>query len=207
MLPEIDPVPWQEACWVAFAKTRSPEHHPPLYWLGRALDELGRGAGGGIEGLAARLIALHGPTACEGWSEADQRVQDALTTACAEAWATEHLGPVALVGEDVEPILYVASLDAHVAARRLWPVRTMEQLLGQAAGAVEAAARSLPASKGRIVYVDVPLNMFGWSQDVGYAAPSTEPLRAVLKHVAAEHHVGYVLTRPFQWKWPLESWY
>ncbi len=212
MLPDIAPEPHPEACWVAFAKTRSPEHHPPVYWLGRALEEVARA--GLAEAVGARVQAAHGPAACEGWSEADQRLQDAFTEVCATAWTQEHLGTaersaVAIdqPGDEV-PLLHVPHLDAWVAPRRIWPVRTMEQLLKQAGARFEEAAASMPRqARSRTVYLDIPLNMFGWAQDVGYAGPTTDPLRAAVKHFAGEHHVGYVLTRPFQWGVPLEVWY
>jgi hypothetical protein len=212
MLPEVAPEPHPDACWVAFAKTRSPEHHPPLYWLGRALDEAARG--GRAEAVAALVRGAHPARACGGWSEEDQRLQDVFTEVCATAWTFEHLGPaerstVALDRPgDEQPLLHVPRLDAWVAPRRLWPVRTMEQLLRQAGARFEEAAAAMPrTARSRTVYLDVPLNMFGWAQDVGYAAPTTDPLRAAVKHFAGEYHAGYVLTRPFQWGVPLETWY
>ncbi|MSP21535.1 MAG: hypothetical protein EXR66_00670 [Dehalococcoidia bacterium] len=220
ILPKIAPVRDPDACWVAGVKTRSPEHHPPLYWLGRALDETARV--GLAEAVAALVLHAHGPRACGGWSEDDQRLQDVLSEVCATAWTFEHLGPavrstVALdrpgdeqpLGEAGErPLLYVSNLDAWVAPRRMWPVRTMEQLLRQAGARMEEAAAAMPrTARSRTVYLDIPLNMFGWAQDVGYAGPTTDPLRAAVKHFAGEYHVGYVLTRPFQWGVPLETWY
>lgn len=238
IFPEISAEMDRDACWVAFAKTRAPEHHPPIYWLGRALDEVARA--GLAEAVGARIRDAHGPRACAGWSEADQRLQDALTEACATAWVREHLGvpegvgvperlgvpegagipegmPAGAAGQspagtvesasDVR-LLHVRHLDAWVAPRRLWPVRTMEQLLRQTGARFEEAAAALPrTARSRTVYLDIPLNMFGWAQDVGYAMPTTDPLRAAVKHFAGEFHVGYVLTRPFQWGVPLESWY
>lgn len=212
MLPEIAPEPTPEACWVAFAKTRSPEHHPPMYWLGRALDEVART--GLAEAVAARVRSAHGARACAGWSEADQALQDVLSEVCATAWTQEHLGPVERVEVSVErpgevaTLLHIPGLDAWVAPRRMWPVRTIDQLLKQAAARFQEAASAMPrGARSRTVYLDIPLNMFGWAQDVGYAGPTTEPLRAAVKHFAGEHHVGYVLTRPFQWGVPLETWY
>ena len=130
------------------------------------------------------------------------------------AWTVEHLGPaersaVALERPDETlPLLYVSYLEAWVAPRRLWPVGTMQELLRQVGARMEEASAAMPrASRSRIVYLDVPLNMFGWAQDVGYAGPTTDPLRAAVKHFAGEYHLGYVLTRPFQWGVPLETWY
>ncbi len=216
IFPEIPAEMDRDACWVAFAKTRAPEHHPPIYWLGRALDEVARA--GLAEAVAARIRAAHGPRACAGWSEADQLLQDALTEACATAWVREHLGLPEGVSGRLEPegesagaavpLLHVPHLDAWVVPRRLRAVRTMEQLLRQTGARFEEAAAALPrTARSRTVYLDIPLNMFGWAQDVGYAMPTTDPLRAAVKHFAGEFHVGYVLTRPFQWGVPLESWY
>ncbi|MFN8638301.1 MAG: hypothetical protein U0360_02320 [Dehalococcoidia bacterium] len=212
IFPEIPAEMDRDACWIAFAKTRTPEHHPPIYWLGRALDELARA--GLAEAVGARIREAHGPRACAGWSEADQLLQDALTEACATAWVREHLGATERSAPAVDkpgagvPMLHVPHLDAWVVPRRLWPVRTMEQLLRQTGARFEEAATVLPrTARSRTVYLDIPLNMFGWAQDVGYAMPTTDPLRAAVKHFAGEHHVGYVLTRPFQWGVPLESWY
>jgi hypothetical protein len=212
MLPDIAPVRDPDACWVAGVKTRTPEHHPPLYWLGRALDETARL--GLAEAIAALVQQAHGTRACAGWSQEDQRLQDVLTEACATAWTFEHLGPavrstVALDRPgDEQPLFHVTHLDAWVAPRRMWPVRTMDQLLRQAGARIEEAAAAMPRSaRSRTVYLDIPLNMFGWAQDVGYAEPTTDPLRAAVKHFAGEYQVGYVLTRPFQWGVPLETWY
>jgi hypothetical protein len=74
-------------------------------------------------------------------------------------------------------------------------------LVTQAAGDIPADARA------RIVYLDVPLNMQGWPQDVGYAGPTTEPLRTAMKQFASHHGLGYVLTRPYQWAAPIAAFY
>ena len=208
MMPEVAPAPWPDACWPALVKTRSPEHHPPLYWLGRALDEADRA--GAIDALTTRLLAAHGPEACDGWSEQDQRAQDVLSAACALAWCNVHLGPTELTqaAGGGRTLLRVASLDACVAPRRLRPERTMEQLLEQLRGQASDAACDIPEDAGgRILYVDITLNVHGWAQDVGYDGPSTEPVRAALRHFGGEHRLGTVLTRPFQWDAPLEAWY
>jgi len=206
LLPNVDPLPWPDGCWVGHVKTRSAEHHPPLYWLGRALDAVG--AAGKTEHLSERLLAAHGPEACTGFGEEDERAQDVLTDACAFAWAREHLGTIEPGGGGEGPTwLRVASADAYVMPRRLRPVRTMEQLFAQVAEVMEQGARGLPPAALRIVYLDIPLNLRMWSQDLGYAAPITEPLQTAVHHYGAEWGVGYVLTRPFQWNAPLEAWF
>jgi hypothetical protein len=209
LFPRIAPEPWGETCWLAWLKTRSPEHNPPLYWLGHALDAVAEG--GGLETLAARLAHAHGEDACEGWTERDERVQDVLSEACAFAWAAAHLGPprFALQGEapDVPLLVHVPAHDAYLSPRRLWPVRTMDDLLQQLGQETSEAAALLPAAAGRLVYVDVYMHPRMYAQDVGYRTELTEPLRAALKHFAAEHRLGYVLTRPFQWGNAIEAAY
>ena len=209
MMPDIAPAPWPDACWPATVKTRSPEHHPPFYWLGRALDEADRD--GAIDALATRLLAAHGPGTCDGESdERDQRAQDVLSAACALAWCNAHLGPAEpteAAGGD-RTLLHVESLDVYVAPRRLRPVRTMEQLLEQLREQASGAACDIPENAGgRILYVDIALNIRNWARDVGYEGTSTETVRAALRHVGDEHRLGTVLTRPFQWNAPLEAWY
>lgn len=206
LLPDVDPLPWPDGCWVGHLKTRSAEHHPPLYWLGRALDAAA--AAGWTDRLGERLRAAHGPEACSGLGEEDERAQDVLTEACALAWAQAHLGAVEAGGDGEAPAwLRVASTDAYVMPRRLRPARTMEQLFAQVAAAMEQGACDLPAAALRLVYLDIPLNLRMWSQDVGYAGPITEPLQAAVRHYGAEWGVGYVLTRPFQWNAPLDAWF
>lgn len=214
LLPNIEPLRWPDGCWVAQVMTRSPEHHPPLYWLGRALDEveaLGLG-----ELLASRLLAAHGAEACAGWTEEDQRAQDVLSEACALAWTCQHLGrPELLVlqeatgdgPEATRTSIRVPALEAQLAPVRLRSARAMEQLFAQVQAAMEQAAHDLPPSASRVVYLDLPLNLQAWSQDVGYAAPITEPLQMAVRHYGAEEGLGYVLTRPFQWGTPIEVWF
>ncbi len=194
---------------MAWLKSRTPEHNPPIYWLGRALDAVAEG--GGIETLATRLVHAHGEDACDGWSERDERLQDVFTEACAFAWAAAHLGPPRFAPQaeaaDAPMLVHVAAHDAYVAPRRLWPVRTMDELLRQAAQEFAQAAALLPPAAGRIAYIDVYLHPRMYAQEVGYRAELTEPLRAAVKHFAAEHRLGCVLTRPFQWGNAIEAEY
>jgi len=104
-------------------------------------------------------------------------------------------------------LIHVPAHDAFVAARRLWPVRTMEELLRAVGERTAEAAALLPAAAGRIVYIDIYLNPRMYAQEVGYRVELTEPLRAAVKHFAGEHHVGHVLTRPFQWGNAIEAGY
>src|SRR5690606_27671611 len=99
--PRIPPDPWGEQCWVGYMKTRTAEHNPPVYWLGRALDAAGEC--GAADLLAARLLAVHGEQPCGAWDERDERVQDVLSEACAYAWAAAHLGPPAFDADGEDP--------------------------------------------------------------------------------------------------------
>ena len=205
--PRIEPIPWGDPCWLAMTKTRSPEHNPPLYWLGRALDAVDEG--GDAEAMGARLLAAHGAEACDGWSEQDQRVQDVLTEACAYAWAASHLGAPSFEPSEADGtmLIHVPARDAFVAPHRLWPVRTMDDLLRNVARDTSATAEATPPAAGRIVYFDVYLNPRMYAQDIGYHTDLTEPLRAAVKHFATERNLGYVLTRPFQWGNPIAAHY
>lgn len=207
--PLIPPVRGGDACWLSLMKTRSSEHNPPLYWLARALDAVEEG--GAADAYAARLALAHGQDACPGWSEGDQRVQDVLTEASAFAWAAAHLGPPRFepTGEapDAPTLVHVPAHDAYVAPRRLWPVRSLDELLAELRTYVDEAAVHVPPAAGRIVYVDVYMHPFMYAQDIGYHGELTEPLRVAVKQFATEHRLGYVLTRPFQWGNAIEAHY
>ena len=213
LLPDVEPV-GDGPCWVAWAKTRTPEHHPPFYWLGRALDAVEDA--GATEMVGARLLAAHGPGRCPGWSEQDERAQDVLSEACALAWVSQHLGRAEPVpAGDGRLLLHVPAIEACVAPRRLWPARTLEALLDRLGEQAAGAAADLDAATckgsrpdgGRLLYLDLSLDRRAYARDVGYDGPLTEPVRAWLEHQCAEHRLGWVLTRPFQWGVPLEAWY
>ncbi|HJM89254.1 MAG TPA: hypothetical protein QF624_06465 [Dehalococcoidia bacterium] len=206
LMPDVHSADWRDGCWVGHVKMRSAEHHPPLHWLGRALDSVD--AAGAIDVIGEQLSLAHEPEACAGWSEADQRVQDALTEACAIAWAAGRLGrPEPVQATDGRLLIHVPSVDACVAPRRLWPVRTMEDLLGQVREHIDGAAAALPDAAGRISYVDINLEINAFGRMLGHDGQMTEPLRESLKFVSQERGVGWVLTRPFEWGVPLEEWY
>ena len=207
LLPKIESYGRYDGCWVAHVKTRTPAHNPPLHWLGRALDAAE--SVGAIDLLRARSLAAHGAEACAGGSEQDQRLQDVLTEACAMAWTAQHLGapqPVE-VGAGGLLLVHAPSVDARLAPRRVRPARTLELLLQQVQEHVAAAATDLPEARGRILYLDLNLTLDGYALDVGYDGPLTEPVREWLKHCCAEHGLGWVLTRSFEWGVPLECWY
>ncbi|MSQ41518.1 MAG: hypothetical protein EXR65_00540 [Dehalococcoidia bacterium] len=210
LLPRVESYGGERSCWVARTKTRNAEHHPPYYWLARALDDVERA--GQLGELRERLVAAHGADGCGGGGERDQRAQDVLSATCALAWALEQLGPATLehTADGERLLVRVPTIEAAIAPRRLWPARTLELLLQQVAAGAEAAARDLDgagALRGRIYYLDFNLSGPRFSYDVGYDGPLTEPVRAWLKHHAAERGLGWVLTRPFQWGTPIEAWY
>lgn len=202
-----DPYGWASTCWISAVKVRTPEHNPPLYWLGRALDAVD--AGGAMEQFRERLVGAHGRGTCPGQSKQDQRAQDVLAEACAYAWASERLGaPQFVPGSEGEHMLVrVPEADAWLAPRRLSPAQTMDGLLRQIAQHAAAAGSELPAASGRVLYLDLYLNLQAYARDIGYETDLTEPVRQRLKHHGAEHRLGWVLTRPFQWGVPIESWY
>jgi hypothetical protein len=207
--PRIPPMHGTDACWLSLMKTRSSEHNPPLYWLGRALDTVDEG--GAIDALTARLRLAHGVNACAGWSEHDQLVQDVLTEASAFAWAAAHLGPPRFepIAEtpDAAMLVHVPAHDAYVAPSRLWPVRSLDELLQALRADITSADARMPAAAGRIVYVDIYLHPFSYARDIGYHGELTEPLRVAIKQFATEQRLGYVLTRPFQWGNAIEAQY
>jgi hypothetical protein len=138
-------------------------------------------------------------------------VQDVLSEASAFAWAAAHLGPPRFEpsGEapDVPMLVHVPAHDAYVAPQRLWPARTLDDLIAQLRSNIDGAAERMPPATGRIVYVDVYMHPFMYAQDIGYHGELTEPLRAAVKQFATEHRLGYVLTRPFQWGNAIERVY
>lgn len=205
--PRPDPYGRASTCWISAVKVRTPEHNPPLYWLGRALDAVD--AGGALEQFRERLVGAHGRGTCAGQSEQDQRAQDALVEACAYAWAAEHLGaPQFVPDRDGDRMLVrVPDVDAWLAPRRLSPAQTLETLLRQIVQHASAAGSELPAASGRLLYLDLYLNLQAYARDVGYEMDLTDPVREWVKHHGAEQRLGWVLTRPFQWGVPIESWY
>lgn len=205
LLPGIEPGGRHDGCWIAQIMARSVEHNPPLHWLGRALDSVE--AAGATGRIGDRLRDLHGPHACEGWTAEDERAQDVLTEACAIAWAAQQLGPPELSEAGDRLLVHVPSVDAHIAPRRLWPVRTLEEMVQLTGEQVEAAAADLPAGDRRIVYIDINLALDAYARNPGYDGPMTEPLRESVKFLGQERGLGWVLTRPFEWGVPLEAWY
>ncbi len=211
LLPSIDPAPVDGSCWLGFMMTRRAEHNPPFYWLGRAFDIVAEH--GATEAFRARLLAAHGTEPCEGWfTEADQRAQDVLTEVCAFAWTATHLGIPSIEGvEGPDPagsalLLYVAEHDTYVTPRRVWPQQSMDQVVRAVAALAQQAADSMPAAAGRICYLDVWHERM-YAQNVGYRLELTEPIQEALRLAAQEVNVGHVLTRPFQWGNPVDTWY
>ena len=214
LLPEILPAGWgaNDSCWLAFMMTRESEHNPPFYWLGRALDEVE--VGGAIEVLGARLVAAHGARTCAGRSEADERAQDVLTEACAYAWAVTRLGTATfeVVGEvEHAPVRISVPLSdtqngVYVLPRRLWPVNSLQRVMTSIGEQTAAAANLLPEGAHGIVYLDC-WHQQQYAQNLGYRLELTEPLQHGLRHFAADHGLGHVLTRPFQWGNPVEATY
>lgn len=208
LLPKVEAYGHGSECLVATLKTRTAAHNPPLYWLGRALDAVE--AGGALDRVRARLLAAHGAGTCSGPpGDEDQRAQDALTEACAYAWAGEYLGPPQFVEADggERLLVHVPSVDAYLAPRRLRPDRQIEALLRQVQQHAEGAAADLPEGRARILYLNVNLVLDFYAQEVGYRLERTEPVGTWLKHHAAEQRLGWVLTRPFEWGVPIEAWY
>lgn len=205
--PEIAPADWhwdRSTCWVAFMMTREAEHNPPFYWLGRALDVAA--AHGASDTFRDRLLAAHGASECQGGSAEDQRAQDVLSEACGYAWTVQHLGKPRLLDSQHGLLLTVDAHSTTVAVRRFRPVQRMDQLLELVAEYTGEATIDLPADGGRILYVDA-FHEQGYAHSVGYHLDLTEPVEDLLKDLAAEAQLGYVLTRPFQWGNPVASWY
>ena len=203
--PEIEADPRPGTPFPAHIKTRGPEHNPPLFWLGRALDSVEEA--GQIDGFVERAREALGDPGEYDW-ESDQRVQDVFSQACAFAWVATHLGPPEwdqIPGGTV--MIRVPAHDVVVAPRRTHSQRSMASVLRAVAGFVEEAQNQLPAAAGRLLYVDTSLNLRSYAQDVGYRLELTEPLIAAVRHFAADHQIGHVLTRPFQWGNPVDSSY
>ncbi len=203
--PEIQPDPRPGTPFPAHIKTRGPEHNPPLFWLGRALDAVEEG--GQMDRFLEMAHAAIGEPSAYDW-DAEQRVQDVFSQACAFAWSAAHLGPPEFSeAEDGSPLIAVPSHDAVVAPRRIHPQESMNETLEVIAGFVEESAAALPDAAGRILYLDTYLNLRFYAQDLGYRLELTEPLIATVRHFAADAQIGHVLTRPFQWGNPVDGWY
>lgn len=197
-------------CWIARMKTRSAEHNPPFYWLGRALDLVAEG--GGAEVIRARLEHAHGGDACDG-DEHDDRAQRVLSEACAFGWVSTHLGV-----PTIEPAAFDASierdrirlvvppLDIYVLPARLRPTSRGREIFDDIAEEAEAASDLLPRARGRLLYLDM---FYGrqYPASVGYDLELTEPVVSALRHYCGEVHVGHVFTRPFQWGNPVVTHY
>ncbi len=197
-------------CWISRMKTRSAEHNPPFYWLGRALDIID--ADGAGEVMRARLESAHGPEACAG-DEHDDRVQRVLSEACAFGWTSTHLGtptiePAAFGGavERDRIRLVVPALDIYVLPARLPVDARGRAIFDDIAEEALAAADLLPQARGRLLYLDM---YYGrqYPSNVGYDLELTEPVQSALRHYCGEVHVGHVFTRPFQWGNPVETHY
>jgi hypothetical protein len=207
-------------CWIALAKSQGEEHHPPFYWLGRALDAVD--ASEDATRFMARLAVAHGPERCD--SDLDERIQDVCSEACAFAWAGTHLGPprfeAAVEGATLEAgrlRIRIEAHDAYVLPARLRPplgtlpaprgMRSPDEAIARAAAEhVREAAMLLPPARGRIAYVDTWIVEM-YAQNVGYRLELTEPVEAAMRDAAGSLHVGSVLTRPFQWGNPVVAWY
>jgi hypothetical protein len=206
IFPEVEPDPRPGGpSWVARIKTRTPEHNPPLYWLGRALDLVEEH--GGYEAFETRarsaLVDPHRAT----W-ESEQQMEDVFSEACAFAWASQHLGLPEFQGqEDGSMRIAVPAHDAVVAPRRLHPQESLEGVMEAVARFASEADDALPQAAGRILYVDTYLNLRFYAQDVGYRLELTEPVIAAIRHFAGERDLGHVLTRPFQWGNPVDAAY
>jgi hypothetical protein len=206
IFPEVEPDPSPfGSSWVARIKTRTPEHNPPLYWLGRALDVVEEH--GAYEAFAARARATLVDPHRASW-ESEQAIEDVFSEACAFAWAAQHLGrPEFTEQEDGGIYIAVPEHDAVLAARRLHPVESLQDVMEAVAQFAAEADAGLPEAAGRILYVDTYLNLRFYAQDVGYRLELTEPVIAALRHFAGERDLGHVLTRPYQWGNPVDAAY
>ncbi len=206
IFPDVEPDPRPGGpSWVARIKTRGPEHNPPLFWLGRALDIVEQHDA--IEAFSERARgALVHPNRAT--SETEQRMEDIFSEACAFAWAAQHLGAPRFVEEPGGTMcIAVPEHDAVIAARRLRPQESLERVLDAVSGFASEVDDALPAATGRILYVDIYLNFRFYAQEVGYRLELTEPVIAALRLFAGERELGHVLTRPFQWGNPVDTAY
>ncbi len=213
LLPGIAPAGWgsSDSCWIAFMMTRESEHNPPFYWLGRAIDEVE--GGGALEAFGARLTAAHGARSCGGRGEADERVQDVLSEACAYAWTVTRLGRATFEAPEGQHAPVRIAVDVapgqpgvYVVPRRLRPVNSLQRVMEDIGRQTALAAGLVPEGARGIVYLDC-WHQQHYAQNLGYRLELTEPLQHGLRHFAADHRLGHVLTRPFQWGNPVEATY
>jgi len=210
-LPAIGPGFGEEwPCWISRMKTRTAEHNPPFYWLGRALDLMY--ANGEEAKVRARLHGLHGAEPCDGGSR-DELVQRVLSEACAYAWTATHLGvpriEAARPGESIatDPIRFVVGdHDVYVLPARLISRTSARAVIEDVARAARTAGDLLPVGPGRLMYLDMWYER-GYPATVGYDLELTEPIEAALRHYCSEVGLGHVFTRPFQWGNPVSADY
>lgn len=208
--PAIPPEPPGTRCWISRMMNRRAEHNPPFYWLGLALGMVE--ASGQGELLRARLIAMHGAEMCDG-AEPDDRAHGVLSEACAFAWTQRHIGAprieIAEAGETTDTgrvRLAVPEHDTYVWPARLSQATSLPGIIEEIAQATRTAAATLPAARGRLLYLDTWYGR-GYPDMVGYHLDQTEPVQVALRAACAEAHLGHVFTRPFQWGNPVETHY
>lgn len=210
-----------DPCWIAWALAQTAEHNPPIYWLGRAFEDVSALGGTTWTTLATRLRNAHGDASCGGRGVEDASTQEALTALCATAWAHARLGPPAaleatLVEGDPTVLIRVPSADAVVVPYRVQPEQTLDRVVQQIQHRAAATAELLrtPPEAARdevrvaprgVLYVDL-WHERRFAQSIGYRFEITEPVQTAVRHLAPAYGLGYVLTRPFEWGRPLEEW-
>lgn len=214
-LPDIKPGFGEGSpCWISRMKTRTAEHNPPFYWLGRALDIMY--ANGEESTVRARLHGLHGAQACNGDGR-DELLQRVLSEACAYAWTATHLGvprvEVTREGDSIatDPIRFVigdreVGDEVYVMLARLRARSSTAEVVADVAEVTRMTVDRLPAARGRLMYLDMWYER-GYPATVGYDLELTEPVQAALRHDCDDAQLGYVFTRPFQWGNPVSAHY
>lgn len=206
IFPEIKPDPRPDgSSWVALIKTRTPEHNPPLFWLGKAIDVIEEyGQYDLFENRARTALVSPNQTT---W-ESEQRIEDIFSEACAFAWAARNLGePKFIVNPSGSICISVPEHEVLVAHRRIHPQRNLETLITSVTQLTTEADEELPKTSRRLIYVDIYLNLHFYAQDVGYRLELTEPMITALRDLADQRLLDHVLTRPFQWGKPLHASY
>ena len=204
--PEVSPDLDPRAPFIAHIKTRTPEHNPPLFWLGCALDEIS--ATNEMDTFIKKARNAIGDLHDFSWNN-EQACLDVFSQACAFAWASKNLSkPQFMEQRNGEyACIFVPDYNATIVPKRIRHVRHFKDIVEDISSFVNDVQHLFTDEYTKIGYLDTYLNLDWYAQDLGYRLELTEPLVGALKNFTGDQDLRFVLTRPFQWGNPVASWY